>query len=478
MKRILTLSILAIMLLGLAPSANALEVKASGQMIFQFGYKGNYGGSEGNGGKFASGNGDAFYALQRFRLRLDFIASENLYGAIQMQMGTTNWGVGGANSGGALDTTENTPKVRQAFIGWTWPDSDVKTKMGMHHLALPSAVANNPVYNSIAAGVSTTYDITDEFTLGGFWIRPYRNTDAATTDDLQDNDMDVFGLHADWNMSNVRVQPYVVYSRIGNDSGYWGSNKGKISAFGDDDNHSNLYIGGLALQVKPTDKLTLGFDGIYGRVNNEADLGPAGGVDKIDGFFLAAKADYRLEFGTLGGIAWYTSGDDADDANDASGREIGRMPVIGQGVFGFAPTRLGFAGAYTRGEERQISTSGMGTWGAGLYLKDVSFMENMSHALKFTYFQGTNDEDVTFRTNLFKNEGGNLYLTTKDRGFEVDLDTQWKLSNGLNLVLELGYIYMDWDNKYHGVHGSTDYGDKEFEKNNIWNTQITFEYRF
>jgi hypothetical protein len=204
---------------------------------------------------------------------------------------------------------------------------------------------------------------------------------------------------------------------------------------------------------------------MYGALKNEAS-DTRGGMDSFKGYLLAAKADYRLGFGTPGLMLWYASGDDADDVNRSGGAKFGRMPAIGQGVFGFGPSRLAFAGAYAIGDERMLSADGAGTWGAGLYLKDLSVMEDLTHVFRLVYFQGANDEDAANRLTPFNPD---LYLTEKDKGLEVDLDSTWKLSNGLKLVLELGYVYMDWDNQYH---------NPDYDRNNVWNTQIAFEFSF
>ena len=465
------LSLLAAIFLGAAPAATALEVTARGQILYQFGVRENYHNASAASG-FKSDEADHFFARQRARIMVDFIASENLRGVFQFQMGAWNWGDGGT----ALDTTSASPLVRQAYIAWTWPNSDFKTAMGLQHIALPSAVANNPMFNSIVAGVSASYELSGEFALSGFWARPNRSNEkgygSSANPGYKDNDMDLFALVADWNTENFRLQPWLMYGRIGQDSGFWnrwGRDNGHLPINKEDtsDRYSNLYTGGIALQVNPTAELALGFDGMYGLLKNKAD-DTSGGVDRFSGFLLAAKADYRLSFGTPGAMLWYASGDDADDANESDGSKFGRMPAIGQGVFGFAPSRLAFAGAYVIGDERMLSADGTGSWGAGLYLKDVSVFEDISHVFRLVYFQGTNDKDVkaAHRLTPFNPD---LYLTTKDKGFEVDFDTTWKLSNGLKLVMELGYVYMDWDDRINSA---------QYDKNNVWNAQITFDYSF
>lgn len=454
-----------ILLLAPAPSAAALEVKAGGQVAVQFGLRDNY---HNENGAFMDGEADRLFVRQRSRIRVDFIASENLRGVIQAQAGTINWG--NEKQGGALDTTSAELKVRQAYVEWLWPESELTMKMGLQLIILPSAVSGNPVLSSTLAAVKGSWRADDRLSLTAFWGRPYH----ADTEESRHNDMDLFALLADFapgeSLLSLRAQPYLMYGRIGQFSGYGKVRPGTASPWApqaDKDQYFDYYLGGLALELEPAADWSLGLDALYLRQKNRAD-DLRGGVDKYEGWFLAGKAERAFSFGTLGAVAWYASGNDKD-AFDPDGRRYGRIPSISLLNSGFDPTRLAFNGAFCMGDDGIISDSGAGTWGAGLHLKNLSFTEDLKHTFRFFYFSGTDKEE----RSGWRRDGGRpdaTELNRKDHAFEVDFDSSWTIYENLRLVVETAYVYLDWDKDAHAGYG--------LDKNNVWNVQFTFDYRF
>ena len=61
-------------------------------------------------------------------------------------------------------------------------------------------------------------------------------------------------------------------------------------------------------------------------------------------------------------------------------------------------------------------TSPNGSWGISAQWNDISFVENLSHALSVTYVQGTNNK----HHKINPDKG---YLTTKDSLVEIDFNT-------------------------------------------------------
>ena len=84
-----------------------------------------------------------------------------------------------------------------------------------------------------------------------------------------------------------------------------------------------------------------------------------------------------------------------------------------------------------------------------LGVKDVSFVEDLTHALSVSYFQGTNN------TNRITNGDrrammGDLanpatYMTTSDSAWEVDFLSSYKLYQNLTANLLLAYLVTDFD---------------------------------
>ena len=69
---------------------------------------------------------DSFGALQRFRIQLDAVASEDLSGSVQFELGRTEWGQ--SATGGALGADGTVAEVRHAYLDWQLPQTDIDRK--------------------------------------------------------------------------------------------------------------------------------------------------------------------------------------------------------------------------------------------------------------------------------------------------------------------------------------------------------------
>ncbi|MDR1125251.1 MAG: outer membrane homotrimeric porin, partial [Deltaproteobacteria bacterium] len=312
MKRIIALLLGAAFIFGSALQASALEVGVSGEMDFAFGFTDNAGFSKDD-------ETDHFFARQRARIQVDFVASENLRGVIQMQFGSEDdqeWG--SSEAGYALDTTNTSPYVRRAYIDFNLPETPVNVKMGLHYIAMPSAVFGNPFWGGEMAGVSLTASLTDEVSITAAWARPWRDTSG----NLKNNDTDMFGLFVDFNYDQFVISPWISYASAGSHSGFW--ENGYTTLDEDEfpngvwfDDKSNVYAGGIALAVTPVDALEIKFDAMYAKLKNDSSDSTTtsiGGnnIDALegDGWLVALAIDYSLDWGTPGFFAWYASGDD------------------------------------------------------------------------------------------------------------------------------------------------------------------------
>jgi hypothetical protein len=154
---------------------------------------------------------------------------------------------------------------------------------------------------------------------------------------------------------------------------------------------------------------------------------------------------------TPGLFAWYGSGDDDDAGNGSE-----RMPYISPD---FGPTSFGFdkPGAPIA-TDSLLSVSGAGTWGVGLQLADISFIENLKHTLRVAYIKGTNDADLVkgLATKSPATDGNGLYLTDEDSAWEVNFDHTYNIYENLALIVEMGYIKLDVDED---TWGSAEYDD-------------------
>ena len=222
MKKLMTLALAAAMMMGVATGANAIDFKAKGQWImsFDYGMHGNFGESK---AKNNSGfkNEDEFEARQRVRLQLDAVASEALSGTVFFEMGDQIWGQD--STGGALGADGTVVELKRAYIDWMVPQTDLKVRMGIQGIALPSFTTNaSQIMDDDVAAISLNYQFNENVGLTAFWARPYndnagyKSSDAGSTkwDNYMDN-MDMFAVLLPLTFDGVKVTPWVMYAAMG-----------------------------------------------------------------------------------------------------------------------------------------------------------------------------------------------------------------------------------------------------------------------
>lgn len=297
--------------------------------------------------------------------------------------------------------------------------------------------------------------------------------------------MDMFGLALAFSGDNWSVTPWGMYARIGNASGYFDymlDNDRDVYTIGgfDSTQHTNAWWAGISTDISILDPLSFSLDAMYGKIN-ATDYGIYGydGVDWLvgprarigtEGWFIAAALNYEFDWGIPGIFAWYASGDDYDDV--ARKGEFGRMPVLGIDD-GWTPTSFGFPGTFSIGSDTAITATGMGTWGIGVQLADVSFIEDLSHTLRFAYYRGTNDEDMVRNfggeaPDFIKFAGEAEYLTKKDYVLEVNFDHSYQIYENLAMVVELGWLKLHLDDEVW----------TDNDTSNAWKAQVMFRYSF
>lgn len=481
MKRISTLLLSAAMLFGTVGAAQAVDIKAKGQFEFAFGWGKNIGYSKGFNSNAAHQD---FIARQRVRTQINFIASEALQGVLMFEIGDTDWGRTksgnqGPSSGGALDADGVNVETKRAYIDWIVPNTDLSIRMGIQGLALPSATRfNNPVFDADVAGITASYKFNDMFALTTFWARPFDAYQERFESDSRrlDDSMDMFGLVAPITGEGWAFTPWTVMANVGNSSGYAkyllsGKNMNtadkKLSDITWDNDRAFAWWMGTGFELTMFDPLTFGMDVMYGRMN-DLENADGGNTMRARGWFVDARLDYKMDWATAGIFGWWSTGDDAGDQR-ADHYKLGRMPVVGVDT-GFAPTSFGFSGKKIRGDGNAVSQTGMGTWGIGAQLADMSFIEDLKHTLRVAYYKGTNDRDLA-RNNTFGRDThynvDNLYLTTGDAAWEVNFDHQYKIYENLTAYLEMGYINLDLIKN----HFQSDSDD-------AWKAQVGFKYEF
>ena len=465
--------------------ADGIDIKVKGQWDFAFGWSDNTRFVDNVHGDRGRRDDDNWIARHRIRTQINFITSEYLQGVLMFEIGNLDWGRANGNSGrssgGALDADGVNIETKRAFLDWIIPNTEISVRMGIQGVKLPSTPMGSGIFDADVAGVVVSSPVTDWMSITGFWLRPFdaysNDSDAGWGGDRHyDDETDIFGVILPFTGDGWSFSPWGMYSWVGANSGIYdylfrGSSVNTVSA---QNSHTKAWWAGAHLELTLLDPFVFNIDGAYGRINR-ADLdglvaGPRTNYG-TKGWFIAATLDYKLDWGTPGIFGWYGSGDDDDALDDGM---LGRLPTLGTDQ-GFQATSFGMAGTCSIGTDSVVNITGTGTWGIGIKIADVSFIEDLSHTLRFAYYQGTNDHDLVKKNggnSVLKYAADGLYLTDKDSVYEVNFDHTYKIYENLTAVLELGWLHLDADR---GTWGRT--GNKD-ETSDAWKAQVMFQYKF
>ena len=527
MKKLATLLIAAGLVFGAtAPAANAIDFKAKGEwvMSFDYGQNGNFTGGHGQTGY--DGKEDEFEAKQRLRLQLDAVASENLSGTVFFEIGNTTWGKDN-NSGGALGADKTIVEVRRAYIDWMVPNTELKVRMGLQGMELPSfTMKKSQVFVDDVAGITLSYQFTDNVGATVFWARPYNDNfsgfNYGTTRDpkygnqnFMDN-VDAFGLLIPLTFDGFKVTPWGMITAIGpnafrDDSdvdgnhyddafgNFVGTSSGQLAAgllpaWGvagtgaqsanglELKQYATAWWAGLTADITYFDPFRIAFDFMGGGVQwDNSRLNRAG-------WMATLLVEYKMDWGIPGILGWYASG---DNSNPGDGSE--RMPYLSLGNGDNEFSNFAFDGHPYIAREGALGASMAGTWGVGLRVKDMSFIEDLKHTFRVNLIGGTNDHGifkqlvksgVTDMTDYPVNAAiygfKGLYLTDQDTALEVSLHNEYKMYENFTIMLDASYLAL-WlaDTKYDGMRRQlSGAADLSSETRDAWNVNVSFVYSF
>ena len=507
MKKILTLMLAAGMLLGAASGAKAIDFKASGEWLVGFGLGDGSLIKDVDNKKYR--HHDTFNAGQRVRLQLDAVASESLSGTVFFEIGDQMWGT--AESGGALGADGKEVKVKNAYIDWMVPNTDLKLRMGLQAVAMPNVAGGSAIMDGDAAALVASYQFNDNVGLTALWMRPLNDNYTGTNADNEPygngynnylDNMDLFALMLPLKFDGVELTPWAMYGMQGKNTrfneggvetadgaldvtlpGYLpGMNEFALGKTGKA--YGSMFWAGLPVAITAFDPLNIEFDINYGYVEamGRYDVLKRGtdlvrGNSKREGWLVKALVEYKMDWGTPGIFGWYASG---DDGNVKNGSE--RLPSIaGAGNFTsfMGDGNLAWGTGYNFYDNNLTYA---GTWGVGLQIADVSFVEDLKHTFRVAYWGGTNSPSmvkymgsgVAWDDTTAAQDGP--YLTTNDGLLEFNLVNSWQIYENLEANLELGYIVnmMDkdtWDKSYITEK-------RNWSKQDAWKAQLIFAYSF
>ena len=507
MKKILTLMLAAGMLLGAASGAKAIDFKASGEWLVGFGLGDGSLIKDVDNKKYH--HDDTFNAGQRVRLQLDAVASESLSGTVFFEIGDQMWG-NAEESGAALGADGQIVKVKNAYIDWMVPNTDLKLRMGLQAVAMPNVAGGSAIMDGDAAAVVASYQFNDNVGLTALWMRPlndnYPGRVYGGREDYQKNyldNMDLFALMLPLKFDGVELTPWAMYGMQGKNArfneggvdtadgalgatlpGYYHPGMNGFALGKTSKAYGSMFWAGLPVAITAFDPLNIEFDINYGYVEamGRYDVLKRGtdlvrGNSKREGWLVKALVEYKMDWGTPGIFGWYASG---DDGNVKNGSE--RLPSIaGAGNF----TSFMGDGNLAWGTGHNFYDNNLtyaGTWGVGLQIADVSFVEDLKHTFRVAYWGGTNSPSMVkyMGSGVAWNETTGAqdgpYLTTNDGLLEFNLVNSWQIYENLEANLELGYIVnmMDkdtWDKSYISEQ-------RNWSKQDAWKAQLIFAYTF
>ena len=303
----------------------------------------------------------------------------------------------------------------------------------------------------------------------------------------------------------VKVTPWVMYAALGPGMfdhekmhdpdgdypyGSYGSawtraSRGLTSGFtGFDklDSYGNAFWAGITGEVTYWDPFRIAWDVNYGSVSYEDEK------MNREGWLASLLLEYKLDWGTPGIYGWYGSG---DDSNPRNGSE--RMPVVsanGNNDF----SNFAFNGNPYIARECVLGSTMVGTWGVGVRLKDVSFLEDLKHTLRVNFMGGTNAPKMAkyvSETQVYDKRGmapmhmgadvfDPLYLTTEDYALEVGLTNTYKMYDNFTVMLDAAYIalWLDDSRSTWGKDAMKGFNGNKGGTYDAWNVNLSFVYSF
>jgi hypothetical protein len=371
---------------------------------------------------------DTFRAAERARIWFDFIANENLKAVLGLEIGDVVWGQGPA---GDLGTDGVAIEVKHAYFDFNIPNTEINIKAGLQGIYIPGNLGS-PILDDDAAAIMVSTPINDMVSVAAGWIRSYDLDDgtheaADPTTGVpytEKDEVDTLALLVPVNADGFSVTPYFLYTLIGQntiDNLVITDQVGVNGSPWTDD--ATMWHAGFSGQLDMFDPIVVLMDAAYGSLALET----AGNDIDVKGWFFDLAVDYKMDMMTPELFFYYTSG--AGDDKD----EVSVFPAINADLTFSSFLMDGSA----LGEREQYNSdpAGLPMWALGLKLKDINFIEDLSHTFTIYYAQGTSDKDGWY---------GNTFAED-DSLIEVNFDTKYQIYDELAAYLELGYINIDWD---------------------------------
>ena len=108
-------------------------------------------------------------------------------------------------------------------------------------------------------------------------------------------------------------------------------------------------------------------------------------------------------------------------------------------------------------------------------IEELSFVEGLSHDIRFLYYTGTNSHKAMTDGRSLRGggyagniTGGYAYLLDKDDLFEINFDHKYQIAKGFTATLNVGYVWADWYRE----------SQRTYTADNMWRCTLGFQYAF
>ncbi|MFZ5427803.1 MAG: outer membrane homotrimeric porin [Thermodesulfobacteriota bacterium] len=459
MKRILVLAMLLSFAFAAAAQA-ATEVKMTGDARIHGNWfnKPNYTGWDPTGTQTS----DPFTIWQRFRLRSDFIANENLKFRFAIRANNTPWG----NNYTTVDNPAVSIQVYQAYLQFKWPNTDVEFTIGLQPLTIAQSsffAGSSLILDTWVAGAIVNIPVVkDTFSVVGGFVRMLdSNRDFDPTTRQVPDEFDGYYLSLPITLDGFSATPWALLGVAGRNANYAGTGAGAAGFYNASlaqnlfsagtfalapanfRNSQNLFwwVGG-AFEVTALDPFKFYADVIYGE-GNASDRGK----NRRGGFFFDVAAEYTgFDMLTPQVAFWWSTGEDASLGNGSE-----RLPTIA-GAWGSSTSFLfdsdqAFVGTY-------LGVNPVGSWGFTFSLNKVSFVTDLSHRLTFAYLHGNNSSAGLRRANAILGSGNFFQmgrdLTVNEYVIGINFDNTYNIYENLQAICTLGWSHGEFERSVWG----------------------------
>jgi len=414
----------------------------------------------------------------RAHLKFDAVMGPNLSGTIYFEIDTYRWGgpfnataiSREANDFGAWTTDRTAVEVKNIYIDFGLPYFGIPLPITVRVGAQPLGVRPNMLMYTDGTGVTAGIKI-DPVLIAPIYAKALEGLDFA------DDDVDVWGLHANAKIRTFTVGAYGLCYRM-NTYPFFVQTGPTVVPAGTSGNT------GIINQVPGTYKSHMWWLGAYvdgkaGPVNLNLDfVYDYGSVDerlspnvhnvKYEGWATRLKVDYPWEKFNFGAIGMYATGADTRRTSSsglpgsltaglpgaAGGRQSTRVtsyvtpPGAEQSsadqesivVYGMEPGATGGYGIAHMISYAQVNRGGFGgTWFAKLY-GSAKLLPWYKVTVQGLYIGDTTRHGNTFG-NAVKYNNSSLLRDDNSIGFELDLMNDIQIYNNLRLWVGAGYLF-------------------------------------